>query len=328
MLALRDATPRRRHRARGPSRRRASIEENDMTPTRALREIIARPDCTLGVSAHDPLLARLAEQAGIEVISVSGNAVAASYLGMPDMGFLNLSDMANVARRIAAAVSIPVIVDVDTGYGNAMAVQRSVRELERAGVAGIVMEDQIDYKKCGMIKAAHPVVPAEEYAAKLHAACLARSDPDFVIVARTDAAADHGLDEALRRGFLYAEAGADMLDIEVAGTPDEVARIKQAKLPVPLKRNMDEGKKLWLNDLAVLQDAGYRIASYPGLLRYAVVRAARDALAHLKEHRTSLGFQDRMASVDEWFSAVDLERYLAREKEVLQPFTGRRGKGG
>jgi methylisocitrate lyase len=236
------------------------------------------------------------------------------------MGFLNLSDMTNVARRIAAAVTIPVIVDADTGYGNAMAVQRTVRELEQAGVAGMIIEDQIDYKKCGMIKAGHPVVPAEDHAAKIRAACLARSDPDFVIVARTDAAADHGLDEALRRGFLYAEAGADMLDIEVAGTPDEVAAIKAARLPVPLKGNMDEGKKLWLNELSVLQDAGYRVASYPGLVRYTVVRAVREALTHLKENGSSIGFKDRMATVDEYFGAVDLERYLEMEKKILKPY--------
>lgn len=292
-----------------------------MKPTAALREIMARPGCTLAVSAHDPLLARLVEQAGFEVIGLSGNAVAASYLGLPDMGFLNLGDMSNVARRIAAAVGIPVLVDADTGYGNAMAVQRTVRELEQAGVAGIIIEDQIDYKKCGMIKTAHPVVPAEDHAAKIRAACLARTDPDFVIVARTDAAADHGLDEAIRRAFLYVEAGADMLDVEVVGTAEEVERIKRAKLPVPLKGNMDEGKKLWLNPLPVLAGAGYKLASYPGLVRYTVVRAVREGLAHLKAHGSSIGFKDRLATVDEYFSAVDLERYLDMEREIMRPFS-------
>jgi len=297
-----------------------------MKPTAALRGILAGSECVMAVSAHDPLLAKLVEQAGFSMIGLSGNAVAASYLGMPDMGFLNLSDTANVARRIAAAVSIPVIVDCDTGYGNAMAVQRTVREFEQAGVAGIIIEDQIDYKKCGMIKTAHPVVPAEEHASKIHAACLARTDPDFAIVARTDAAADHGLDEAIRRGCLYAEAGADALDIEVLGTPDEVERIRRARLPVPLKANMDEGKKLWLNDLSVLQAAGYRIASYPGVVRYAVVRAVREALAHLKQHRSSVGIMDRLATVDEYFAAVDLDRYLELEKKILRPFTAPNGR--
>ena len=294
-----------------------------MKPAAALRKIMARPGCTLAVSAHDPLLARLVEQAGFEVIGLSGNAVAASYLGLPDMGFLNLSDMTNVARRITAAVNIPVLVDADTGYGNAMAVQRTVRELEQAGVAGIIIEDQIDYKKCGMIKTKHPVVPAEEHAAKIRAACLARSDPDFVICARTDAAADHGLDEAIRRGFLYVEAGADMLDVEVLGTPDEVEKIRRAKLPVPLKGNMDEGKKLWLNPLPVLAEAGYKVASYPGLVRYTVVKAVREALAHVKEHGSSIGIKDRLATVDEYFGAVDLERYLAMEKQILAPLSAR-----
>lgn len=279
----------------------------------------------MAVSAHDPLLAKLVEKAGFKAIGLSGNAVAASYLGMPDMGFLNLSDMTNVARRIVAAVSIPVLVDCDTGYGNAMAVRRTVREMEQAGVAGIIIEDQIDYKKCGMIQAKHPVVPAAEHAAKIHAACLARTDPDFVIVARTDAAADHGLAEAIRRGFLYAEAGADMLDIEVLGTPDEVARIAKAKLPVPLKANMDEGKKLWSNPLAVLEDAGYRIASYPGVVRYAVVRAVREALSHLRQHGSSIGIKHRLATVDEYFASVDLDRYLELERDLLlRPYVPKR----
>jgi 2-methylisocitrate lyase-like PEP mutase family enzyme len=294
-----------------------------MTAAAALRKIMAGPGCTIAVSAHDPLLARLVEQAGFGLIGLSGNAVAASYLGMPDMGFLNLSDMVNVAGRVAAAVKIPVLVDVDTGYGNAMAMQRTVRDLEHAGVAGIIIEDQIAYKKCGMIKTEHPVIPAEEHAAKIRAACAARSDPDFVIVARTDAAADHGLPEAIRRGFLYAEAGADMLDVEVVGTPEEVEEIGKAKLPVPLKANMDEGKKLWLNKLSVLEAAGYRVASYPGLVRYTVVRAVQESLAHLKKHGSSIGIKDRLATADEYFSAVDLNRYLAMEEDTLRPFRGK-----
>jgi methylisocitrate lyase len=263
------------------------------------------------------------EQTGFKVVGLSGNAVAATYLGMPDMGFLNLGDMANVARRIAAAVRIPVLVDADTGYGNAMSVLRTVRELEQAGAAGIIIEDQIDYKKCAMIKTAHPVVPAEDHAAKVRAACSARSDPDFIIVARTDAAADCGMDEAIRRGFLYAEAGADMLNIQIAGAPDEVERIGKAGLPVPLMATMDEGKKLSLNSLSFLASAGYKIASFPGIVRYTVVRAVREHLVHLLEHESTVGIRDRMATVNEYFASVDLERFLDLEKDVLQPFRGK-----
>ena len=116
-----------------------------MRPTTALRRILAEPGCTMSVSAHDPLLARLVEQTGFKIVGLSGNAIAAAYLGMPDMGFLNLGDMVNVARRVATAVNIPILVDADTGYGNAMSVLRTVRELEQAGAAGIIIEDQIDY---------------------------------------------------------------------------------------------------------------------------------------------------------------------------------------
>jgi 2-methylisocitrate lyase-like PEP mutase family enzyme len=277
----------------------------------------------MSVSAHDPLLARLVEQAGFKIVGLSGNAVAAAYLGMPDMGFLNLGDMVNVVHRIAAAVTIPVLVDADTGYGNAMSVLRTVRELEQAGAAGLIIEDQIDYKKCAMIDTAHPVVAAEEHAAKVRAACSARSDPDFVIVARTDAAADCGLDEAIRRGFLYAEAGADMLNIQIPGTPEEVERIGKARLPVPLMASMDEGKKLSLNELSFLSSAGYKIASFPGLIRYTVVRAVRENLTYLMEHQSTVGIRDRMASVEEYFAAVDLNRFLDLEKDLLQPFRGR-----
>ncbi len=178
-----------------------------MKPSAALRKILEGPGITKGVAAHDPLLARLVQRAGFEMVSVSGNAVAASYLGMPDMGFITLNDIVDVSRRIAAAVDIPVLVDADTGFGNAMQVMRTVGDLERAGVAGIILEDQVDYKKCSMIESKHPVVPAEDHAVKIAAACRARTDPDFVIMARTDAAADLGLEEAIRRTRLYAEAG-------------------------------------------------------------------------------------------------------------------------
>ena len=278
----------------------------------------------MSVSAHDPLLAKLVQQAGFRSISISGNAVAAAYLGMPDMGFLNLSDMVGVARRIAAAVELPVMVDADTGYGNAMSVVRTVRELEQAGVAGIIIEDQIDYKKCGMIETSHPVIPAEEHAGKIRAACRARSDPDLVIGARTDAARDLGLDEAIRRAFLYAEAGADLLHIEVDGTRDNIERLAKAKLPVPLKASMDEGKSISFLDLAFLAQAGFKLASYPGLIRYTIVRAVRENLAYLKSHGSTVGIRHRMASVEEYFAAVEVDRYLTMERDLLQPLESRR----
>jgi len=230
---------------------------------------------------------------------------------------MNLSDMTAAVRRITAAVRIPVMVDADTGYGNAMSVLRTVRELEQAGAAGIVIEDQIDYKKCGMLDTQHPVVSAEEHAGKIRAACLARQDPDFLIGARTDAAADLGIDEALRRAFLYAEAGADLLHIEFKGGEETIGQIARAGLPVPLKASMDEGKRISAVPLPILAEAGFKLASYPGLVRYTIVRAVAENLAHLRQHGSTVGIRDRMATVEDYFAAVDLERYLDLERQLL-----------
>jgi 2-methylisocitrate lyase-like PEP mutase family enzyme len=244
---------------------------------------------------------------------------------MPDMGFLNLHDIVDVSRRIAAAVDTPVIVDADTGFGNSMNMLRTVGEFERAGVAGIIFEDQIEYKKCRMIETKHPVVPTEEHAAKIRAASLTKREPDFFIIARTDAASDHGVKEAVNRAHLYTEAGADMLDIEILGTPDELASIKAANFSLPLTANMDEGKRLWKYDLTTLQDAGYRIAAYPGVVRYTVVRSVMESLDHLKREGSTAKIIHKMSTVKEWFDAVDLDRFLEMEKDLLQPFLGRKG---
>lgn len=291
-----------------------------MKTSKVMRELLSQSGCTMSVSAHDALLAKMVQQAGFKSISVSGSAVAATALGMPDMGFMNLTDLVSQVRRIAGAVEIPVMVDADTGFGNAMSVVRTVRELEQAGAAGIVIEDQIDYKKCGMIEAGHPVVPAEDHAAKIRAACLSRTDPDFIIGARTDAAADLGIDEAIRRAFLYAEAGADLLHIEIKGNPADIEKIADARLPVPLKASMDEGKPISMIALPVLAQAGFRLASYPGLIRYTVVKAVKDNLVHLMEHQSTVGIRNRMSTAQEYFSAVELDRYLEMEKDLLRPF--------
>ncbi len=288
-----------------------------MKKTTKLRNLIEGPGIHQAVAAHDALLARLVERAGFDIVSVSGNTVAASYLGMPDMGFLNLSDMINVCTRIASAVDAPVLVDADTGYGNAMQVTRTVRDFERAGVAGIVIEDQIDYKKCGMIETSHPVLPAEEYAAKLRAACMARTDPDFVICARTDATHDHGLEEAIRRVHIAHEAGADMIDIAFQGTKEQVEQVAAAKLPIPLKGNMDEGKQLWKIDNDVLERSGFKVLSQPGLLRYITTGAAMRALEHVAREGTTRGIHDQMCTVEEYFDAVDLNKFIELEKKIF-----------
>ena len=286
-------------------------------PGAELRKVLSSPELTVSVCAHDPLTARLIEGSGFSNVFISGNAVAAFEFGLPDMGFITLNDMIDVCRRITAVTNVPVLVDADTGYGNAVQVTRTVAEFERAGVAGINIEDQIPYKKCAMIESLHPVVPVEEHVAKIRAACQARSNPDFVIGARTDASHDYGVDEAIRRARLYAEAGADLLDIEIRGTEEEVEKIAVAGFDVPLMANMDEGKQLWRHSDQRLLAAGYRIAVHPGALRYTLVRAAREALEVLKRDGRTESLHDRMCSVKEFFAAVDLERYLAMERRLL-----------
>jgi 2-methylisocitrate lyase-like PEP mutase family enzyme len=286
-------------------------------PGAELRRLLSGTELTLSVCAHDPLTARLIAAAGFSNVFVSGNAVAAFQFGLPDMGFVTLSEIVDVCRRITAVTRVPVLVDADTGYGNAVQVTRTVSEFERAGVAGINIEDQIPYKKCAMIESLHPVVSAEEHAAKIYAACQARNNPDFVIGARTDASHDHGVDEAIRRARLYVEAGADLLDIEVKGTEEDLEKIAAARFKVPLMANMDEGKELWRRDSRALFSAGYRIAVHPGALRYTLVRAAMDALDTLKREGGTAGLQERMCSVKEFFAAVDVERYLDMERRLL-----------
>jgi 2-methylisocitrate lyase-like PEP mutase family enzyme len=153
---------------------------------------------------------------------------------------------------------------------------------------------------------------------------LTKRDPDFFIIARTDAASDHGIQEAVRRANLYTEAGADMLDIEILGTSEQLAAIKAANFSLPLTANMDEGKLLWKHDLPTLKAAGYRIASYPGVVRYTVVRAVMESLDHLKREGSSAGIIHKMSTVKDWFDTVDLDRYLEMEKDLLQPFHGRK----
>lgn len=282
-----------------------------------LRRILSGPGVTVSVCAHDPLTARMIEAAGFSNVFVSGNSVAAFQFGLPDMGFLTLSDMTDVCRRITAVTDVPVLVDADTGFGNAVQVTRTVAEFERAGVAGINIEDQIPYKKCAMIESLHPVIPAEEHAAKIRAACQARRNPDFVIGARTDASHDYGIDEAIRRARMYVEAGADLLDIEIKGTKEELAKIAAARFQVPLMANMDEGKQLWRHPDQVLFAAGYRIAVHPGALRYTLVRATKEALETLRRDGRTTRLHDRMCGVEEFFAAVDLDRYLEMERRLL-----------
>ena len=190
----------------------------------ALRSTLSDGRSRLVVSAYDALTARLAEAAGFEILHVTGFGTAAALTGAPDIGLVTMTEMVETTRRICEAVERPVIADADTGYGNPLNVARTVRAFENAGAAGVHIEDQITPKRCGHM-AGKEVIPAGEMVAKIAAAVDVRSDPDFVIIARTDARAVEGLDAAIERACAYAEAGADVLFVEAPQSATEILRI-------------------------------------------------------------------------------------------------------
>src|SRR5438270_5967929 len=214
-----------------------------MRTTTRLRELLAGPDLLVAPGAYDGLSARLIAQAGFSAVYMTGFGTAASVLGQPDVGLLTMSEMVSRAAALAAVVGDrPLIADADTGYGNPISVRRTVREFERAGVAGLHIEDQVWPKKCGHMEGKQ-VIPTDEMVQKIRAAVDARQDPDLVIIARTDAIAVNGLEDALMRGQAYRDAGADVLFIEAPRSITELQTIKQTFPHVPLLYNWAESGK-------------------------------------------------------------------------------------
>lgn len=251
-------------------------------PRARLRELLTAPGPLVAPGAYDALSARLVEQAGFDVVYMTGFGTTASLIGRPDVGLLSAAEMVDNATRIAAAVDVPVIADADTGYGNAINVLRTVRAYEQAGVAGIHLEDQVMPKKCGHMSGKQ-VVGAEEMAGKIRAAVEARRDPDFVLIARTDAAAVHGVDEAIRRGRLFAEAGADALFIEAPTSEEDLARIAgELRGVAPLVFNWAEGGRTPPLSLARIGELGFSLVLFPIGTLLAATAGIRQLLAGLK----------------------------------------------
>jgi len=256
---------------------------------------------------YDALGAVLAVRAGFRAIFVSGYAVSATRLARPDVGLVTQTEMLDAARRVCAAVDVPVIVDADTGYGDATNVERTVRELVQAGAAGCCLEDQVWPKRCGHMEGKQ-VVALEEYLEKLAAALKARP-AGFHVTARTDARAPLGLDEAIRRARAFAEAGADAVFVEAPRTVDEMAAVRAALPPeVPLVANMVEGGKTPHRTVAECAAAGFRIVVLPiaGLL--AAKHALAGVYATLACDGSSRGFADRMLDFDAMNALLGLAR--------------------
>lgn len=232
-----------------------------MTTTRRLRELLAKPGVIRSLGAHDVFTARLIELAGLETVFLGGFGAAASMLGLPDVGLLTMTEMADAVRRTAARVAIPVVADGDTGHGDLHNVVRTVQEFERAGAAGILLEDQVTPKRCGHFEGKQ-LIAADEMVLKLKAAQAARRDPDFVIIARTDARAVEGIDATLERARRYGQAGADVCFIEAPQSLDELRRIPQ-EVPHPLLVNMLTGGVTPILSVDELGRLGYKVVVCP-----------------------------------------------------------------
>jgi 2-methylisocitrate lyase-like PEP mutase family enzyme len=286
-----------------------------VTPRQKLRRLISATGYTMAPGAYDTLTARLVQLAGFEAVYLTGGGYSRAN-GYPDLGLLSESEIVAWLSRTADAVEIPVIADMDNGYGNAINVVRAVRDFEKAGVAGFHLEDQMSPKKCGHYEGKE-VVSAHEMSGKIKAAADTRRDADLVIIARTDARAIEGLNAAIDRANAYLEAGADVAFVEAPQTVEEIAAIPKA-VKGPVLINIFEGGKTPVVPAAKLEALGYRIGIYPSQTHRAAIRAAQDALQVLKEDGGDMArFEARMASFADREAAVDTKRWQALEKKYL-----------
>ena len=277
-----------------------------MLNTTRLRELLVQRGLLVAPGAYDALSARLIAQAGFPAVYMTGFGTAASVLGQPDVGLLTMSEMVSRAEALAAVVGDrPLIADADTGYGNPINVRRTIREYERAGVAAIHIEDQVWPKKCGHMEGKQ-VIPVDEMVQKIRAAVDARQDPDFVIIARTDANAVYGLEDALRRGRAYHEAGADVIFIEAPRSIEELRAIAQAFPDVPLLYNWAESGKTPLLPLEEIHALGFKLVIFPVSMLFAATQALLDLLEALKQGQTSLAFAERMVTFSQFTDQVGL----------------------
>ena len=286
------------------------------TPTQLrtdLKKAVEDGQPLVAPGCYDALSARLVEQAGFAHVYMTGFGTTASLIGRPDVGLLGLSEMVDNARRITAAVDVPVIADADTGYGNQINVIRTVQEYERAGVAGIHIEDQVLPKKCGHMDN-KLVVDAQQMAAKVKAAVAARSDPDFQLIARTDARGPHGLDEALRRADQCLEAGADVLFIEALQGENELRKASESFRGVPLLFNWAEGGKTPPLDYATIAELGFALIIMPIGTLLSATRAMQHFLTRLRAEGTPAGFIDELMGFEAFTDAVGLPEIRALEQ--------------
>jgi len=279
--------------------------------TKRLRELLARPGAIMAPGVADALNARLVKRHGFEAVYMTGAGTTAVRLGMPDVGLLTMTEMINNAGRIAEASGLPLIADADNGYGGVLNVRRTIQGYERAGVAGVHLEDQVIPKRCGHL-AGKQVVPVEEAVAKIRAAADARVDSDFVIIARTDAVAVEGFDAALERAAKYRDAGADMLFIE-APNAEQLPRIAPRFKGVPLLYNMATSGKTPFLSKTEIERLGFKLIIYPNWMMLAAIKAASEVLETLKKEGSIASLAPHVPSFKEFFDLVGMDEVQEME---------------
>lgn len=284
-----------------------------MKHTTKLRKLIEAEDILMCPGTYDPLMAKLIKRLGFEAMYMTGAGVSHSTLAMPDLGLTTMTEMVHRATQLADASELPIICDADTGYGNALNVMRTVREYERAGVAGIHIEDQEMPKRCGHFMG-KSLIETDEMVGKLKAALDARQDEDFMIIARTDARTAVGFDEALDRAHAYAEAGADVIFFESPRSVEELTAVPKA-IDKPVLANMVETGLTPLLSASELQDLGYGVVIFAGGLARFLARQAEGFLQNLKNTGTTAAYMDRMNSFQEQNDLLELPKFEEMAKK-------------
>jgi len=285
-----------------------------MSTSKVLRDLIGRPGYTVVPGAYDPMTARMVQAAGFEAVYVTGGGISRSQ-GYPDFGLLSLTENVQILARVVDAVDIPVIADMDTGYGNAINVVRAMREFERAGISGFHIEDQVAPKKCGHYEG-KILIGVQEMVGKIKALVDTRRDRDIVIIARSDARAVEGLDAAIDRVNTYLEAGADVGFVEAPRSAEELAAVA-ARLNGPALANVFAGGKTPPLPRKQLEEMGFKLGIYPSQTQRAALRAVKDVLGVLKRDGDTFAIEDRLATFDDREVAINAKVWWEREKMYL-----------
>lgn len=285
-----------------------------MKPRTLLRKLLERQEILVVPGVYNAMTAKIAESVGFEAAYMSGFGTVASLFGYPDIGLITMTEMVENARRIASAVSIPVIADADTGYGNHLNVARTVEEFERAGVAGIHIEDQTFPKRCGHMEG-HKVIPDEEMASKIRAAVAARKDRDFIIIARTDAISAIGFEEAIRRANKYLKAGADLIFVEAPTTIEQLEKIPKLVEGPTLINVAPKTPFLHYKDY---ERMGYRVAIYPPISLLASFVATRERFLELRHTGLIKEGVHGGVPLEEFLEFLGIGKFKSFEEEVLR----------